>query len=89
MRTERILSEAQQARIRAIDERIELLNKEIFELCMQRNTIEMLAPVKYIAETAEEEEQIRNEWWMRNTVFGRSPFIPDAVCVIKNTDKED
>lgn len=88
MRTEYILSEKEKAAIAIIDERIEMLNKEIFDLCMQKQTIQLHARVRYIPETDEERDKMRDLWYQRNAVFGRNPFDPNKIIVIKNNSEE-
>jgi hypothetical protein len=54
MRTEYVFTVAQKAELRRIDDEIEQLNRQIFDLCMKRENIYMQARGRYIFDTEED-----------------------------------
>ena len=88
MRTEYVLSEKEKAAIEDINKRIRYYNEKLLDLIMQKESIRMSAQVRYIPETDEECDKMRDLWYQRNAVFGRSPFDPNKIIVIKNNSEE-
>lgn len=79
MRTEYVFTEAQKAELRRINDEVEQLNRQIFDLCMEREHIYMQARGRYIFDT-EELYNVYDVYAMAKNVLFDKPLIPhDAI----------
>lgn len=90
MRTEYDFTEAQKAELKKIDDQIEQLNRQIFDLCMERERIYMQARGRYIFDTDELYNVYDVYTMAKNWLFDK-PLIPhdDIVKIIFDEKEEE
>lgn len=86
MRTEYDFTEAQKAGLRRIDDEIEQLNRQIFDLCMEREHIYMQVRCRYIFDTEEYVTRLKER--ARLIGLPSQPLIPHDAIVKMIFEKE-